>query len=176
MDATTARRLLGPDKILGVSVKTPEGLALWSTSKVNLPGVIDFRALCCANLATYPLGKWLNLHPADFRGVEPPGPGWDPRRVRQDPRRSRSVLNDFIAAIISQKKNRGSPIQFATKITTHLLWEVTGSCKCVVIFVEKLYFWGSVFLRNTRRDDMYTRCASQGYLAQKKLPPPLGPT
>ena len=34
----------------------------------------------------------------------------------------------------------GSPIRFATKITTHLLWGVTGSFTCVVIFVEKSYF------------------------------------
>jgi len=33
----------------------------------------------------------------------------------------------------------GSP---ATKITSHLLWDVTGSSTCVVMFVEKPYFWG----------------------------------
>jgi len=35
---------------------------------------------------------------------------------------------------------RGSPIRFATKITTRLLWDVTGSFTCVVICVEKSYF------------------------------------
>ena len=35
---------------------------------------------------------------------------------------------------------RGSPIRFATKFVTHLLWDVNGSCTCVVIFVEKSHF------------------------------------
>jgi len=35
---------------------------------------------------------------------------------------------------------RGSPIRCATKITTHLLWDVTERFTCVVIFVETLYF------------------------------------
>ena len=32
-------------------------------------------------------------------------------------------------------------MRFATKVTTHLLWDVTGSFTYVVIFVEKSYFW-----------------------------------
>ena len=35
---------------------------------------------------------------------------------------------------------RGSSIRFAARITTHLLWDVTGSCTCVLIFVDKLHF------------------------------------
>ena len=35
---------------------------------------------------------------------------------------------------------RGFPIQFSTKITTHLLWDVTESCTCAVIFIKKSYF------------------------------------
>jgi len=36
---------------------------------------------------------------------------------------------------------RRSPSRFATKISKHLRWDVTGSFTCVVISVEKLYFW-----------------------------------
>ena len=32
-------------------------------------------------------------------------------------------------------------MRFATKITTHLLWDVTRILTCVVISVEKSYFW-----------------------------------
>ena len=35
---------------------------------------------------------------------------------------------------------RGPPIRFATKVTTRLLWDVTGIFTCVVNFVEKSYF------------------------------------
>ena len=52
---------------------------------------------------------------------------------------SRDAQDDFIAASISERYG-GSPIQFATKITTHLLWDVTGSFTCVVIFVARSYF------------------------------------
>ena len=34
----------------------------------------------------------------------------------------------------------GSPIRFATKFTTHLLWDVTRTCTCVVFFIEISYF------------------------------------
>ena len=34
---------------------------------------------------------------------------------------------------------RGSPIRSPTKFTTHWLWDVTGSCECVEIFIEKSY-------------------------------------
>ena len=36
---------------------------------------------------------------------------------------------------------RGSLFQSAINITTHLLLDVTSSHTCVVIFVEKSYFW-----------------------------------
>ena len=34
---------------------------------------------------------------------------------------------------------RGSPIRFAAKLTIHLLWDVTGSFACAVIFIETSY-------------------------------------
>jgi hypothetical protein len=40
----------------------------------------------------------------------------------------------------SEIRFRGSPIRFARKITTQLLWDVTGSFTCVVTFVERSYF------------------------------------
>ena len=36
---------------------------------------------------------------------------------------------------------RGYPIRYATTITTHLLWDVTGSFTCVAVFVEKSCLW-----------------------------------
>ena len=35
---------------------------------------------------------------------------------------------------------RGSPIRFATKISAQLLWDVSGSDTCVVIFVWESFF------------------------------------
>jgi len=47
------------------------------------------------------------------------------------------LVGNLIAASISEKYDR---IPFATKITTRLTWNVTGSFTRVVIFIEKSYF------------------------------------
>ena len=46
----------------------------------------------------------------------------------------------IVASISKKTRFRGSPVQFATKLTTQLLLDVTASDTCVVILAGKSYF------------------------------------
>ena len=64
----------------------------------------------------------------------------------------------------SETRFRGSPIQFATKIVTHLLWDVTGSFTCIANFVDIPYFWEILAAMRSRRENLYLPALDRTHL------------
>ena len=119
-------------------------------SQVNLPQMPPFGSGICMgdDSRNHPFAPGLPPGGRKGRGELPPRAGGrdhQPCEVAQ------------IKAWISHRgecfwkiRFRGTSIRFATKMTTHLLLDVTGSFLCVTIFVEKLYFSGILIRKKSR--------------------------
>jgi len=60
---------------------------------------------------------------------------------------------------------RGSPVRFSMKITTQLLWVVTGSDTCEVIFVGKSYLPGILDPMRSRRGTFHAPFIASRYIS-----------